>query len=293
MTSNSISLQLVIINWGGINATQICGLNVSPHLQLPLSQAGFHAHILVRLTTTLRTVLYFTPHLQNLLVSNQSTEKQHWHRNPSLQGLLITPNAFEHPAGTCTSVEVTTFVGHAPTKGTCTRLLLWTLLRPFILEWEVNNHPDKAFVRQLIHNLQYGCNIGYLGLQFAHLTNNLASASPQPKVIDAALQKECKAGRILVRFSHPPCQTFVHQVWALYLNMIKGGKQYTTTTPHSINDYIDTNSYFLIYCTIDEHTALGPNALLSKIDLKDTFRLIPVRPEDWNFWAFNGTSIFM
>jgi len=56
--------------------------------------------------------------------------------------------------------------------------------------------------------------------------------------------------------------------------------------PHSINDYIDANSYSLTYCTIDNAYSiinrLGPNALLSKIDLKDAFRLIPVRPEDRN-----------
>ena len=55
---------------------------------------------------------------------------------------------------------------------------------------------------------------------------------------------------------------------------------------HSINDYIDPKSFSLTYCTIDDTYSiinkLSPNALLSKIDLKDAFRLIPVQPEDWN-----------
>ena len=48
----------------------------------------------------------------------------------------------------------------------------------------------------------------------------------------------------------------------------------------------------LTYCTIDDAYAivnlLGPGTWLSKIDFKNAFRLIPVRPEDWNllgiFW---------
>jgi len=126
---------------------------------------------------------------------------------PQYARTLITPDACKHPAGTCTSAtsaEVTTLTGHAPRKGACTRPLPWTPLQPFILEWELSNHPDKAFVRQLIHNLQHGCNIGYLGPQFAHLAKNLASASRQPKVINAALQKECEAGRILGPFQSLP-----------------------------------------------------------------------------------------
>jgi len=43
---------------------------------------------------------------------------------------------------------------------------------------------------------------------------------------------------------------------------------------HSINDYIDPQSYSI-------HN-LTPEALMSKIDLKNTFHLISVRPDDWN-----------
>ena len=54
----------------------------------------------------------------------------------------------------------------------------------------------------------------------------------------------------------------------------------------SINDFIDPSSYSLSYCTIDNAyrmlNELGPGALMSKIDLKNAFHLIPVRPQDWN-----------
>ena len=54
----------------------------------------------------------------------------------------------------------------------------------------------------------------------------------------------------------------------------------------NINDFIDPDAYTLSYCTVDDAYAiinsLGRGALMSKIDLKNAFRLIPVRKEDWN-----------
>jgi len=63
----------------------------------------------------------------------------------------------------------------------------------------------------------------------------------------------------------------------------------------SINDFIDPSAYTLNYCTVDDAytivNKLGPGTLLSKIDLKNAFRLIPVRPADWNllgiYWCGN------
>ena len=54
----------------------------------------------------------------------------------------------------------------------------------------------------------------------------------------------------------------------------------------SVNDFIDPSTYTLSYCSIDEAysmvNSLGTGTLLSKIYLKNAFRLIPVRQQDWN-----------
>ena len=54
----------------------------------------------------------------------------------------------------------------------------------------------------------------------------------------------------------------------------------------SINDHIDPARFSLHYCTIDSAIAilntLGRGALMGKIDLKNAFRLMPVRREDWH-----------
>ena len=183
-------------------------------------------------------------------------------------------------------------------SGPPTRPQPWSPIRPFILECELSFYPDKVFVRQLVHDLQHGCSIGYTGPQFAHLASNLPTAYQQPDVIDATLQRECEAGRILGPFTSPPLPNFRTSGLGLVPKHDGGWRIiYHLSAPHgfSINDYIDSSLYSLSYCSIDDAYAiinkLGPGALLSKIDLKDAFRLIPVRPADWNllgiYWKQN------
>ena len=50
------------------------------------------------------------------------------------------------------------------------------------------------------------------------------------------------------------------------------------------------------YCSIDDAydfiNQLGPGTLLSKIDLKDAFRLIPINPSDWNLLGIHWRNKF-
>ena len=152
-----------------------------------------------------------------------------------------------------------------------------------MLERELSSHPDKILVRQLIDDLQHGCSIGCTGPQFAYLAKNLPSAFQQQSVIDATLQKECKAGHILGPFPTPPLPNFRTTGlglvpkndggWCIIYHLL-------APTTHSINDFIDSFTYSLSYCSIDDAytiiNKLVPRTLLSKIDLKDTFHLIPV-----------------
>ena len=70
--------------------------------------------------------------------------------------------------------------------------------------------------------------------------------------------------------------------------MVGGGAIYHLSAPlgNSINDYINPDDYTLSYCSVDDAygilNLLGTGALMSKIDLKNAFRLIQVHPNDWN-----------
>ena len=175
----------------------------------------------------------------------------------------------------------------------------WTPIRPFILERELSNHPNKTFVEELIHDLSYGCTIGYTGPQFSYLANNLLSANQQPEVIDATLEKECEVGRILGPFESPPLPNFRTSGLGLVPKHDGGWRIiYHLSAPlnHSINDFINPVDYSLSYCSIDDAydfiNKLGPGTLLSKIDLKDAFRLIPINPSDWNLLGIHWKGKF-
>ena len=165
----------------------------------------------------------------------------------------------------------------------------WTPIRPFILKRELSDYPDKAFVEQLIYDLCHGCTIGYNGPQFPYLAKNLVSASQQPEVIDTTLAKECELGRILGPFENPPLPNFRTSGLGL-VPKHDGGWWiiYHLSAPpnSSINHFIIQDDYSLSYCSIDNAydfiNQLGPGTLLSKLDLKDALRLIPINPSDWN-----------
>ena len=61
-----------------------------------------------------------------------------------------------------------------------------------------------------------------------------------------------------------------------------------------INDFIDANTYTLTYCTVDDAytiiNKLGQGALLSKIYLKNTFRLMPVGKKIETYRVYTGKA---
>ena len=164
-----------------------------------------------------------------------------------------------------------------------------TPIRPLILEWELRDHHDKTFVEQLLSDFRHGCNIGYTGPQFAYTASNLQSAFSQPSILDNALVTECTLNRVLGPFDSPPLPNFRCSGLGLVPKQDGGWRTiYHLSAPlgKSINDFINPDTYTLTYCSVDDAFAivnlLGPGTLLSKIDLKNAFRLIPVRQADWN-----------
>ena len=207
--------------------------------------------------------------------------------------LSTTQSASVPPVTSYTSVKYAvpaTAPRRVPTGiGLLSKPTPWTPLRPFILERELRNHPDNAFIKQLINDLCHGCFIGYKGPQFSYSVANLVSAYQQPTIIDVTLAKECQLGRILGPCHYPPLPNFR----ILGLGLVPkhdGGWRiiyHLSAPPYiSINKFIDPDDYSLSYCTIDAVydfiNQMGPGTLLSKINLKDTFRLIPVHLSQWN-----------
>ena len=111
-------------------------------------------------------------------------------------------------------------------------------------------------------------------------------------IIDESLKKDTETGHILGPFDSPPlpnlrCSGLHDGGWRIIYHL-------SAPTGSSINDFIDANTYTLTYCAVDDACTiinkLGQGALLSKIDLKNTFRLMPVRQEDWNLLGIHWKS---
>ena len=97
--------------------------------------------------------------------------------------------------------------------------------------------------------------IGYNGPQFANLAKNLPSAYQQPEVIDATLDRECEAERILGPFPAPPLTNFRTSGLGLVPKRDGGWHIiYHLSAPigFSINDFIDPSMYSLSYCSVDD-----------------------------------------
>ena len=52
------------------------------------------------------------------------------------------------------------------------------------------NHPDRQFVSDLVHDLQFGCRLGYRGPRYHRITPNLKSTLLHPNAVTEALMKE-------------------------------------------------------------------------------------------------------
>jgi len=171
---------------------------------------------------------------------------------------------------------------------------LVTPLRPLQLERELASHPDKGFVSQLLHNIRHGCSIGYEGPHFPQVARHLPSARTHPHIITDALAKECLAGRMAGPYATPPLPNLRCSGLGVVPKKDGGWRticDLSSPPGNSINDFIDPHRYSLRYCTIDTATAilntLGAGALMGKLDLKNAFRIMPVRREDWHLLAIH------
>ena len=58
----------------------------------------------------------------------------------------------------------------------------------------------------------------------------------------------------------------------------------------SVNSRISKDLFTLEYSSIDDAVAIlskaGSDAFMCKLDVKDAFQLIPVRPEDWQLLGY-------
>jgi hypothetical protein len=116
---------------------------------------------------------------------------------------------------------------------------------------------------QAIHT---SVSLGYTGTRGPSTVPNLTSVHQHPRIVTAALQKECAAGRILGPLSNLKCS-------GVGVVPKKNGKwcmihHLSATQGCSINDFIPREEYSLHYSTVDDTIGsllkIGVGALMAK-----------------------------
>ena len=79
-----------------------------------------------------------------------------------------------------------------------------TPINVITLDQELTGYPDMNMVDYLLSGFKQGFRIGYEGLDFPLITNNLPSATDNPEQVTAAIIKELERGHTAGPFTHPP-----------------------------------------------------------------------------------------
>ena len=152
----------------------------------------------------------------------------------------------------------------------------------------LRTHPDQNLVSYLIHGLTHGFSIGYSIPHTATRPKNLLSATQHPDDVSAALSKELARGHTSGPFLTPPWPD-IH-CSPLGSRPKKDGSRrlimdLSQPCGASINEGICKEDFSVQYTHFDAATDLvfkkGRNCLMSKLDIKHAFRLLPVLPCQW------------
>ena len=143
------------------------------------------------------------------------------------------------------------------------------------------DHPDKELVHDVCSSLHHGVDIGHKGPRKNLCTHNIRSALSNPEVIDATIHKEITSGWSEGPFSEPPFPTFVINSIGVVPKKSGSFRMITDLSrpEDGVNHSIDKEQFSLQYSTIDDAVAVLTK--VGKLDIRDAFRLVPVRKDDW------------
>lgn len=152
------------------------------------------------------------------------------------------------------------------------------------------DYPDPLFVKSLLHIIDYGAAIGYVGPPAPQHCRNLSTALAHPDTVAADIAALCSRQRMHGPFAAPPLAHFRTSPLGIVSRPRKPKKlrvinHLSWPRGSSVNDGIPDSESHITYESFDSAVAeirsLGPGTLLAKLDLKDAFRHIPVRLADW------------
>ena len=161
------------------------------------------------------------------------------------------------------------------------------------------SHPDPQFSGYVVSGLTKGFNIGFVGPDRTVIANNLRSATDHTQHITEYLKTCCSDGQTAGPFQSQPFPSM--RCSGLGVVPKKNGKlrviRHLSAPPGtSVSDGISREDFSLRYLRVDDAVChilhYGRGALLTKLDIRNAFRLIPVRPEDYHLLGIHWQDKF-
>ena len=111
-----------------------------------------------------------------------------------------------------------------------------------------------------------------------------------PTAVDAKISKELDAQRLAGPFSSPPFLVFCISPLGLVSKKIEGEfrliHHLSFPKGSSLNDGISSDHTRVSYATVEDDIqrirSVGSTCFLAKTDIKNAFRIIPIRPQHYN-----------
>ena len=156
-------------------------------------------------------------------------------------------------------------------------------------------HYDVELSLELIDGFTHGFDLGFRGSPNSNLrVTNLTSCKENPAAVNEKILKELNAGRLLGPFDHPPFKKFQINPIGVVPKRDKDTFRLIThlSSPlgQSINDNIPQEyshvNYYSIHDAVRMLISLGEGAFMAKADIKNAFRLIPIKESQQNLLGF-------
>lgn len=159
----------------------------------------------------------------------------------------------------------------------------------------LSDYPDRAFVASILQIIESGANIGFSASETVRPCRNLKSALEQPAFVDSAVDLMVTNGQVHGPFLDAPLSSLRCSPLGTVSRKRNPSKlriinHLSWPRGTSVNDGIPDSEASIKYdafeCAIRDLVASGPGSLMAKLDLKDAFRHIPIRPDDWHHLGF-------
>ena len=195
-----------------------------------------------------------------------------------------------------TQSAVTPMAPKAPTS--IANMVPHTPIKVARLRQMLSDHPNQLMINDVCNSLTDGVNIGYNGPRAAVVTKNMQSSVANPEVVQQTVRKEVESGWSEGPFASTPFPNFVVNSIGVIPKKSGGFRMITDLSrpEGGVNNAICKEDFTLQYASVDDAVAilqrLGTSAVMCKLDIKDAFRLIPVRKADWPLLGYEWNNHF-